>query len=78
MGGGGVHVPVHGEGGGHVELPVGLLVGGGRVAVVVKEGGEELGKRDALGVVNDGRVVLHAYDGIATAGIIAVGGGGVP
>ena len=69
-GGGGVHVLVHGEGGGRTELPTGLLMGGGRV-VVVEEGGEELSERDALGVVNDGRAVLHAHNVVAAAGVVA-------
>ena len=69
-GDGGVHVPVHGEGGGRAELPTGLLMGGGRV-VVVEEGGEELSERDALGVVNDGRAVLHAHNVVAAAGVVA-------
>ena len=56
-GGGGVHVPVRGEGGGRAELPAGLLMGGGRVVVVVvvNEGGEELGELDVLEVADDGR-----------------------
>jgi len=50
-----MHVPVHGDGGGRAELPEGLLMGGGRVVVVIKEGGEELGERDVLEVADDGR-----------------------
>ena len=71
-GGGGVHVLVHGEGGGRTELPTGLLMRGGRVVVlVVEEGGEELSERDALGVVDDGRAVLHAHNVVAAAGVVA-------
>ena len=78
LGGGGMHVPVHGDGGGRAELPAGLLMGGGRVVVVIKEGGEELGERDVLEVADDGRAVFHTHNVVAAAGVVVAGGAGVP